>query len=277
MKQVDLFVDTVYQNTKGNKKEILEMKAEMRTHLIEAVYDLKQEGIIEEEAVKIAISRFGEEKEIRTILGEMFKAQQVFAKWILYLSLVFLVLFLSVFGWLWHNAEEQSSQISNVATEIATVLENKTTITPEMIMAIENSIKNTDFITTVKIFDVRGVKEGEKPGDYSNVFEYVEKATPDYKFNQAVWSPEWLKPAFYSYGNGDNQWYVSMEQRVFSKVMTIILFVGVTIYWTLFTIWATINAYHQKRLNIAWIIIFALSNIFGFLVYYLVGKRKVMA
>ncbi|WP_239457188.1 popeye domain-containing protein [Planococcus versutus] len=57
--------------------------------------------------------------------------------------------------------------------------------------------------------------------------------------------------------------------------MEIILFSGLAVYATLFTMWATINAYHHKRLNIAWIIAFALLNIVGHLIYILLGKRKV--
>jgi hypothetical protein len=51
------------------------------------------------------------------------------------------------------------------------------------------------------------------------------------------------------------------------------LFIGVAVYATLFTIWATINAYHHRRLNIGWIIVFALFNVLGYLVYRLVGRK----
>lgn len=39
-------------------------------------------------------------------------------------------------------------------------------------------------------------------------------------------------------------------------------YIGAAVYATLFTIWATINAYHHRRLNIGWIIMFALFNVF---------------
>ena len=41
MKQIEAFVDSVYQNVGGNKKEIQELKAEMKGHLLEAVHELK--------------------------------------------------------------------------------------------------------------------------------------------------------------------------------------------------------------------------------------------
>lgn len=41
MRQIDAYVDSVYENIGGNRKEIQELKAEMKSHLIEAVHELK--------------------------------------------------------------------------------------------------------------------------------------------------------------------------------------------------------------------------------------------
>lgn len=49
---------------------------------------------------------------------------------------------------------------------------------------------------------------------------------------------------------------------------------GGAIYWTLFTIWAIINAHHQKRLHIKWILVFLLLNILGYLIYYFTGIQR---
>lgn len=274
MKQIEVFVDSIYQNASGNKKEINELKAEMKSHLIEAVHELKTEGKSEQEAIEIAIERFGGEKEIRSIIGQLFKTQQTFAKWALYLALGFLVLFLSIFGWLWISEESRSRQISLVATEIADILENKSNITPEMKADIEESVKSTSFISAVRIFNVNDIQKSENYGGYGNIFDYVAQAEPDYQYKQTVWAPEWLKPDFFPYGNGDDQWYVGMEQRSFSTIMTATLFVGLAIYWTLFSIWAIINAYHHKRLNIGWGVGFVLFNVVGYLFYYIVGRKQ---
>jgi heme/copper-type cytochrome/quinol oxidase subunit 4 len=65
-----------------------------------------------------------------------------------------------------------------------------------------------------------------------------------------------------------------METKHIGAIMGLVLLFGVAVYTTLFTIWATINSYHHKRLNIGWIIIFALLNIVGYLIYLLVGKYQ---
>ncbi|QUG41916.1 hypothetical protein KD050_01020 [Psychrobacillus sp. INOP01] len=67
-----------------------------------------------------------------------------------------------------------------------------------------------------------------------------------------------------------------MENRHFDSFLTLVLFLGVAVYATLLTIWAIINAYHHRRLNVGWVLTFALLNVVGYLIYVLVGKRKVV-
>ncbi|MCA1057705.1 PLD nuclease N-terminal domain-containing protein [Rossellomorea aquimaris] len=269
MRQIDAYVDSVYENIGGNRKEIQELKAEMKSHLIEAVHELKAEGMLEQEAVDMAIDRFGGEQEMRSIVGQLFKAQKTFAKWVLYLALAVLLFTISAFGYVWSIQEENALENAEIATQVAYVLENKTSLTDEMKMKINSLIEMTDQIASVEIYDVSSVKNNNM------IFDYVRDAKPDYRFEQKVWNPEWLQADFFPYGNGDGkQWYIQMETRHIGDWLSIILFSGMAIYITLFTIWATINAYHHRRLNIGWIVVFALFNVLGYLVYYVVGRKK---
>lgn len=272
MKQIETFVDSVYQNVGGNKKEIQELKAEMKGHLLEAVHELKSEGKSEEEAINIAIERFGNEKEMRSVVGQLFKAQKTFAKWVLYLAVTILVFSSTVFGFIWAAEEQNSHENSIVATNIFDVLEGKDAISEDMEEEIKDLVQETDQISKVKIFNVRDVKRESE--SYSSIFEHVKKAKPNYQYYRAVWAPEWLLVDFFPYGNGDSEWYVEMETRHISSFMTLVLFVGIALYAALFTIWATINAYHHKRLNVGWIIVFTLLNILGYLIYKWIGKVR---
>ena len=56
MKLIDEYLDTLYK--KDNNKSTLELKHEMRDHLIESVNDLKLQGLYDEEACKKAIEKF---------------------------------------------------------------------------------------------------------------------------------------------------------------------------------------------------------------------------
>jgi len=261
MKQIDAFVDSVYLNAGGNRKEIQELKAEMKSHLLEAVYELKSEGKSEQEAIERAIERFGGEKEMRSIIGQLFQAQKTFAKWVLYCSIVFLLIFLSIFGFVWQYEEQHSHELSVIATQIADELANKDKVSPESKKEIARLVESTDFISKISIYSSKKVRTQGEDWDSLNLVK------PDYQYKKNVWAPEWLVPDFYPSGNADKDWYVEMKHRSFGSFAGYVLLAGLVIYWTLFTIWATINAYHQKRLNTGWIIVFALFNVLGYLVY----------
>ncbi|MEW5553480.1 permease prefix domain 1-containing protein [Peribacillus frigoritolerans] len=62
MKQIEVFVDKVYQGVGGNEKEIKDLKTEMKNHLLEAVYELKKEGKSEQEAIEILLIDLVEKK-----------------------------------------------------------------------------------------------------------------------------------------------------------------------------------------------------------------------
>ncbi|KPL60960.1 permease prefix domain 1-containing protein [Rossellomorea vietnamensis] len=269
MRQIDAYVDSVYENIGGNRKEIQELKAEMKSHLMEAVHELKAEGMREQEAIDTAIERFGGEQEMRSIVGQLFKAQKSFAKWVLYLALAVLLFTVSGFGYIWSLEEENANGNSEVATQISTILKDKTNVSDDMKIKINSLIESTDQIANVEIYDVSSVE------NTNMVFDYVRDAKPEYRFEQKVWNPKWLQADFFPYGNGDGkQWYVEMDTRHIGDWLSIILFSGMAIYITLFTIWATINAYHHRRLNIGWIVVFALFNVLGYLVYYMLWKNR---
>lgn len=268
MKQIESYVEEVYHGVGGKRKEIAELKAEMKSHLMEAVHELKSEGKTEQEAVELAIERFGGEQEMRSIVGQLFKAQRIFAKWILYLAAAVLLLSFTVFGFIATFEDENAMENSEVSSAVSEILNNNRSLTAEVESEITALIDGTDQISQVKIFNVSDV-------GVNSVFGYVEKAEPEFQYNKSVWSPDWLMANFFPYGNGDGKrWYIEMETRHIGTLMGIIIFSGLAVYATLFTIWATINAYHHKRLNWAWIVVFALFNIVGYIIYILAGKRK---
>ncbi|MGG4471521.1 hypothetical protein ABER68_26430, partial [Paenibacillus alvei] len=80
------------------------------------------------------------------------------------------------------------------------------------------------------------------------------------------------------HGNGNEYWYFRMDVKSYDELFSnVVLPIGIVVYWVLFAIWAIINSYHQRRLNAGWIISFSLFNVLGYLIYVLVGKKKVTA
>ncbi|WP_374149515.1 permease prefix domain 1-containing protein [Priestia megaterium] len=270
MKRIEKFVDSMYLNVEGDQQEINELKVEMTNHLLEAVHELKAQGKTEQQAITIAIKRFGEEKEIRAVIGQLFDIQKVFAKRVLYIAIVCLIVTMSSFYLLWKVEESTAQGISDTRSLISYELKDKDIITRDMKRKIEALVEETNYISEVTIYKSENVisRSGE------NYVEYHWKGVqPDFQYQRTVWAPKWLGADFDTFENGDEQWVVSIGNRSFSRLEAVVLFVGMPIYWTLFTIWAIINAYHQKRLRIGWIFIFVFFNILGYLIYYFTGRQ----
>jgi hypothetical protein len=75
------------------------------------------------------------------------------------------------------------------------------------------------------------------------------------------------------YPLNDTIWFVQMESIKPFVFIPFISLIGFAVYAILFTIWAIINAYHHRRFHTGWVIAFALINVIGYLVYFLVGKK----
>lgn len=264
MKQIDVFVDSVYQNVGGNKKEIQELKAEMKNHLLEAAHELKAEGKTEREAIDIAIERFGGEKEMRSIVGQLFKAQKIFAKGVLFTALAFLVIGSVIFGIMIAIGETNVEKDQKVAFSLLERLGESEVLSEDIKNEINSIVMQNERIQQIEIYDL----QDNEP----NVF----RTEPDYIYERDVWVPE-VEMSGFDNRDGNVQthkWYVGIETRIYDSLAVNIFLVGMVTYWVLFSVWAIVNAYHRKRLNFGWIVSFALFNVVGYLVYRF-AERKV--
>ncbi|AJI25207.1 PLDc_N domain-containing protein [Priestia megaterium] len=271
MKRIEAFVDSMYLNVDGDKQEIEELKAEMKNHLFESVQELKEGGKTEQQAITIAIQRFGEEKEMRAVIGQLFEIQKIFAKRVLYIAIVCLILTISMGSFLWKIDDSTAQGLSETSTLISKELENKDVMTFSMKRKIETLVEDTNYISEVTIYNSKDIRSvSQNSGDY-----HWKSQNPDFQYQRTIWAPKWLGVDSSTSGNGNEQWFVLIESRSFDQLQVIVIFMGGAIYWTLFTIWAIINAHHQKRLRIGWIFIFIGLNVLGYLLYYFTGIRSV--
>lgn len=264
MKKIEEFVDSVYQKVGGNKKEIQELKAEMKGHLLEAVHELKSEGKSEEEAIIIAIERFGGEKEMRSVMGQIFKAQKTFAKWVLVSALAFLVFGSIIFGVMIEIGVANVENDQKTAFNLLERLGESEVLSEDIKNEINSIVIQNEHIKRIQVYNLQD--------NDPDVF----RTEPDYIYERADWMPH-IQSEGYSNeeNNQDYQWHVDIDTKIHDSLAVNIILVGVAVYWVLFTIWASINAYHHRRLNAGWVITFALLNIVGYLIYVLDGKRKV--
>jgi len=267
MKEIEAFVDSVYQNVGGNIKEIQELKTEMKSHLLEAVHELKIEGKSENEAIEIAIERFGGETEMRSVVGQLFKAQKIFSKWVLYTAIAFLLISTLIFSIVISIEKSNFNQSTQVASQILNNLGDNEVIPTQLETDIQETVQSNERITGISIYDDEKLFSSTGDIDIEAIYSFREELS----FN--IWNNTWFL-TYNGYGESNEIWHVSLESKSYEGTAVILLLVGIVVYWTLFTIWATINAYHHRRLNIGWIIVFALLNILGFLIYRLVENKR---
>ena len=105
MKQIDKYVNSIYKDVAGDKQEIEDLRQEMRSHLLEAVEELKVKGKTEEEAIRIAIENFGGKKQIVKGLSEFFKVQKKFSNFIFSFALIFFIFGIITLVTSWLEAE----------------------------------------------------------------------------------------------------------------------------------------------------------------------------
>lgn len=267
MKQIDEYVDSICLNLKGNKKEIQELKAEMKSHLLESVQELKTDGKAESEAVEIAIDRFGKEQELDSI-GQLPQLTSGYVNWIIFLAISLLTLSFLIFVILGLKEGQSVREPSAIRTQIKSMLEFSESITPAIEEEVENLVQQSNSISNFQIYHLSGK-------EFDDVFAYVDYVEPDYEFNRNEWLSKKLFPKIYPSGGGNEEWYIKTERVSYHTLSYIILFLGIVIYWALFSIWALINVYHRRKLNLMSFFVIIFFNFMGYLLLSLFERRNV--
>lgn len=156
MKQIDDYIDAICQDIDADAEELAEIKAEMRSHLLEAVEELRAQGKSEEESIYIALSRFGDHGDIQSGLKDVLQQQKHFAKKIFRVALSFLVvglLFMTLFiGYTLYN-DNVRSQADDAIQNLKNLLEENPEVTPKLKKEIKKTVDTFSHIHYVAVFD----------------------------------------------------------------------------------------------------------------------------
>lgn len=229
MKQIESYVDEVYHSIGGNKKEIEELKAEMKNHLLEAVHELKSEGKSEQEAIEMAINRFGGENEIRSVVKQLFKAQKAFAKWVLYVGIAILLLSTAVFGYFLNIGNERTSVQSEIAYGIGDIIENDAEVSQVTEKQIKQLLNDASYIKNV------------------TVFLNDDKTKPIYELDRNTGQNFSFSLVYNKYSYGSDNSFVEIGFIDYRDIGFLLLFFGLTCFGVLFFIWLAINVYHKRK------------------------------
>lgn len=275
MREIEEYINFICKNTRGTKKEIEELKQEMTSHLTQTVQELCADGKNEQESIELAISRFGGKHQIQGELAKIFTFQKKFVKIILSFALIFLVLGISsIILEVMENQRinisapilmEESNKISDVAKTNNLDLLDKTV--RDLLSATDNKITyvvlgkfpdNLDPKSLIISNTTRPKYQGEIEYQYPENIQNVQESGI---IASGVTIMSGGEPKYLEIGSKD---YAISKKFPFAAIVGIGFCM---LYWVLFGIWATINAYHTKRLNVAWGIIFFVLNVAGYLLH----------
>ena len=277
MKQIDAYIDAMYKDMDDEREEIADLKAEMRAHLLDSVLDLQGQGMQEEEAVRVALQRFGDERQIGGGLLEVFQSQKRLAKNLLRTALAFLLagvlLFSVTMGYTLYTEHAQRA----ITYDLLEELNGKSELTAaDRALIRERFQRYDDLYKDVAVYRV--TEEINMQSTPKEGFERFPFAKADYVYPQnASEAPE--EGTSLSWGQAQsNGWLLVYTDRArlvphvthFEEV----IFFFVLVYWVLYAVWATLNAYHRKQFNAAWVVMFALFNVFGYMMFRRLVRRQ---
>lgn len=178
---IDEFVDSLYNGINGSEKEIKDFKEEMKSHLVETVNELKDEGKTEEESLKIAYERFGERKIINNGLFKLFNKQKQFIRILLVSAIVFLLIGVTSYIFISQKDLKFQSEQKILTQGVLDSIGNENNATNDTKVQIQNLVKKYDYINYIALFKVSDnseFKEAIKKDDTMNIY-----GTYRYPFN----------------------------------------------------------------------------------------------
>lgn len=276
MKRVEAFVNRVYKNVEGDLEEVQELKDEMKNHLYELVKEAMEQGKTEDEAILLALERFGDEADTTEVIVQLFTKKKIFAKKWLQFSFTVLLLSALLFSGIVGYDGYANKKIHTLWTDTVTMLEeqSKDAFTAEQKREMQQQLENEiPFLKSFQITYLNEVKPNWKDEEVIFLFEQkkFEENLPGVEILQGKNISTYKKYSSESYKIVE-PWGVAYERISIEEWAVYVLLIGFPLYWISFGIWACLQAYGEKRLNIVWGVLFFVLNIIGYGIYVGVGK-----
>ncbi|MTK10954.1 MAG: hypothetical protein F8N39_02270 [Clostridiaceae bacterium] len=277
MDRIDRYLDSIYRGASDSSKEAEDLKQEMRSHLIQTVKELQENGVTEEESVRIAIERFGEEFQIRNELNQVLKFQKLFAQKTLIASLVLLVIsgILFITSFFVHKASMKSLDIMDSQIKTA---ENK--LANEGITGVDKYLK--ELFKDEKNNKLTYIAIKELPKDYdSSKHDELFHGKIKYIY------PEKIKDEYYSNRFGQEiisnniKYFLETGVKTSANLDSSSMYRGLGILtfavcWVLWIIWSIINVHGYGYLNTKWCILLISTGILGYFIFsFLVNPKNI--
>lgn len=255
---------------KGTSAEVDDFREEMLIHLRASVMELLHEGIPEDEAVRIALERFGEPSDVEKELARLNKLRRVFSNNMLLASIILLFTgtLLTAFVPLWNEIFHYRS-VKSVFAEVSTHMGTKDRpITPEMEAAVAKQVNRK---WDIRAANLAVIDNGQAVSRIDYVFpdsyrdETVKNNGFSFKERWFVYHPS--SGTAVKIPGTDKSVAIELSSTYLSDT---VLMAGLSLlfgYWLLFAVWGSLNAYHNRKGHPLWVAVFLLFNVFGYLLY----------
>ncbi|WP_017210119.1 permease prefix domain 1-containing protein [Clostridium beijerinckii] len=265
MNRIDDYIEKIYRNFDDRDEETKILKEETRVHLLDEIEELNDQGLTEEESIKIALNRFGELGKVENELSEVLKFQKKFASNILIASLVTLLLAVICFASYKVTYKTFSLRVPAV---LKTAVEHKIQTGEK----VSSDDVNELLMKYNKQFRYVSIYE-ENNNDLPNIispsnFSAQEVQKDESTLTTYVNSPDG-KEFTVRYGFDIKGFNLSI-----SPVILIIAKAFFIVYWICFGTWSVINAYHKKSFSLAWVFLFFALNVIAYAAFVLYNANN---
>jgi len=274
MNKIDKYINSIYKGINNYSNEIEDLKQEMKIHLMETVKDLQENGINEDESIKIAIERFGGELQIRRELNHVLRFQKVFVKNILIVSLFLLAISAILFITSYFVGQDSLKKYNVMDSQVKTVEDKlKSDGIPEVDTYLESLFEsNNNELTYVAIKELPKDFLFSKNNDLfpgKIQYSYPDQIKKEYYHNRFGHEVDVNGSRYFLETGIKTSANVDYSGTYFSLS---IIFLATC--WVLLIIWSIMNIHGYGYLNIKWSILLSLTGIVGYFIFILSVNPK---
>lgn len=249
-----------------------DFREEMTTNIMASVQELVQSGYSTEEAVAVAIERFGTPQNLVAELSELYRIRKVFAKGLLTVALLIGILgILCVsFYFIWNNALAPNgiNRVSQQVQQNIMIGNDQNTISEGIKPVLQKSIDGNPYLMGVGIRVITSDSPSRSP------FQYVYPQSVDWLEVNGIFLNDF---GYFTYGvPTERVWEIpGTNKQLFTqflerrctpddlKIGQSFLF----LYWGLFAAWGIMNVYYNRNFKMRWAFLIIFFNVIGYLVY----------
>ncbi|MBT2289383.1 hypothetical protein J7E73_09610 [Paenibacillus albidus] len=278
------YVDKLCRQMNEPQDQVEDFREEMTANLTSAVVEEMRQGMPEDEAVTVALLQFGELKEVKRELVRIYKIRRTFASGILRSALLLLLLSAVSLGLIigmW-NERATDKYVKDVyqMVQAEAGVPGTITLSEPMRKKLKDWVDHTwgvkgvliepSFRNSEQKVDMFTYAKNQSAEGWLNYASGVGEVLPE---REGFWVRTTISTKGYPSG-GDNPSEYPFVVHVAMSYFNYTFFYSLGLfllggYFLLFAVWAGMRAYDEGRGNVAWVLLFLVTNVLGYGLYVL--------